>query len=252
MTGGLLIGIFATTALGILFGLVNKPEGIVSLPPSIGPILGKLDIRGALVPALVGPIFALMFVDMFDSIGTMIACGKDSGILDKDPQLNKLDRALKVDASATVLGAVLGVPTVTTYVECASGIAAGARTGLASIVTALCFAAAILFSPVIAAVPGFATAPVLVITGVYMFKNVRHLDYARLDELIPAVLTMILMPLTYTISVGIAAGFVSWTLIKILTGRIREVKPSMWVCTALAFLALTEMMLPGGLPIPGR
>lgn len=252
VAGGLLIGIFATTALGILFGLVAKPEGILSIPPSIGPIFGKLDIRGALTPALVGPIFALMFVDMFDSIGTMIACGKDSGILAKDFHLNKLDRALRVDASATVLGAVLGVPSVTTYVESAAGIAAGARTGLASVVTALCFAAALLFSPIIASVPSFATAPVLVITGVLMFKNVRHLDYAKLDELIPAVLTMILMPLTYTISIGIAAGFVSWTLLKILTGRIREVKPSMWFCTVLAVLALAEMMLPGGLPLPGR
>ena len=252
VTGGLLIGIFATTALGILFGLVAKPEGILSIPPSIGPIFGKLDIRGALTPALVGPIFALMFVDLFDSIGTMIACGKDSGILANDFHLNKLDRALRVDASATVLGAVLGVPSVTTYVESAAGIAAGARTGLASVVTALCFAAALLFSPIIASVPSFATAPVLVITGVFMFKNIRHLDFTRLDELIPAVLTMILMPLTYTISIGIAAGFVSWTLLKILTGRLREVKPSMWFCTVLAVLALAEMMLPGGLPWPGR
>ena len=109
-----------------------------------------------------------------------------------------------------------------------------------------------MFSPVIAAVPAFATAPVLIITGVFMFRNIRHLDFAQLDELIPAVLTMILMPLTYTISVGIAAGFVSWTLLKILTGRIRAVRPSMWFCTVLAVLALAEMMLPGGLPIPGR
>jgi len=252
VTGGLLIGIAATTALGVLLGHVAGPSGVVSLPPGIRPILGRLDIPAALVPALIGPIFALMFVDMFDSIGTMIACGKDSGILDKDPQLNKLDRALKVDASATVLGAVLGVPTITTYVECVSGITVGARTGLASIVIALCFASALVFSPLIAIVPAFATAPVLVITGVYMFKNIRHLDYERLDEVIPAVLTMILMPLTFTISVGIAAGFVSWTLLKILTGRISEVKPSMWFCTVLAFLALAEMMLPHGLPIPGR
>jgi AGZA family xanthine/uracil permease-like MFS transporter len=252
VTGGLLIGILATTALGGLMGHVAKPDGILSLPPSIGPIFGKLDIRGALVPAMIGPIFALMFVDMFDSIGTMIACGKGSGILSKDPQMTKLNRALKVDASATVLGAVLGVPTVTTYVECASGIAAGARTGLASIITALCFVSALLFSPLIASVPSFATAPVLVITGVIMFKNIRHLDYTQLDELIPAVLTMILMPLTYTISVGIAIGFISWTLLKMLTGRIREVTLGMWICTGLAAFALTEMMLPGGIPLPGR
>ena len=252
VTGGLLIGIGLTTLLGIVSGHIAAPAGVVSVPPGIQPIFAHLDIRGALTPALIGPIFALMFVDMFDSIGTMIACGKDSGILARDPQLNKLDRALRVDASATVLGAVLGVPTITTYVECAAGITAGARTGLASMVTSLCFAAALLFSPVIAAVPAFATAPVLIITGVFMFRNIRHLDFAQLDELIPAVLTMILMPLTYTISVGIAAGFVSWTLLKILTGRIRAVRPSMWFCTVLAVLALAEMMLPGGLPIPGR
>ena len=252
VTGGLLIGIAATTVLGVFFGQVAPPAGVVSPPPGIGELFGKLDIRGALVPALVGPIFALMFVDMFDSIGTMIACGKGNGILDRDPQLHKLDRALKVDASATVLGAVLGVPTVTTYVECAAGITAGARTGLASIVTSACFAAALLFSPLIATVPGFATAPVLVITGVYMFRNVLHLDFERLDELIPAVLTLILMPLTFTISVGIAAGFLSWTVLKILTGRIRQVKPSMWFCTVLAALALMEMMLPGGIPFFAR
>lgn len=247
VTGGLLIGIASTTALGVLFGQVAPPAGVVSAPPGLGELLGRLDIRGALSPALIGPIFALMFVDMFDSIGTMIACGKGNGILDRDPQLRKLDRALKVDASATVVGSVLGVPTVTTYVECAAGIAAGARTGLASVVTAICFAAALLLSPLIAAVPGFATAPVLVIAGVYMFRNVRHLDFEHLDELIPAVLTLVLMPLTYTISVGIAAGFLSWTVLKILTGRVRQVKPSMWFCSVLALLALVEMMLPGGI-----
>lgn len=252
ITGGLLIGIAATTVLGVLFGQVSAPSGVVAVPPGIGPIFGQLDIRGALTPALIGPIFALMFVDLFDSLGTMIACGKDSGILDRDPQMNKLDRALKVDASATVLGAVLGVPTVTTYVECAAGISAGARTGLASIVTATCFAAALLFSPLIASVPTFATAPVLVIAGVYMFRNVRHLEFAKLDELIPAVLTIILMPLTYTISVGIAAGFISWTLLKVLTGRGGEVRASMWGCTLLALFALAEMMLPGGLPFLAR
>jgi len=252
VTGGLLIGIAVTTLLGALFGHVSTPGGVVSMPPSIAPILGKLDIRGALVPTLIGPIFALMFVDLFDSLGTMIACGKDSGILKNDPRMTKLERALKVDASATMLGAVLGVPTVTTYVESAAGISAGARTGLASVVTAACFAAALLFSPLIAIVPAFATAPVLIITGVFMFKNIRHLDYSRLDELIPAVLTLILMPLTYSISIGIAVGFVSWTLLKVLTGRFREVKASMWVCTVLALFALAEMMLPNGLPFLAR
>lgn len=250
--GGLLIGIFVTTLLGILLRQVAAPDALMSRPPGIGEIVGKLDIRGSWTAALLGPIFALMFVDLFDSLGTMIACGKDSGILANDPQMKKLDRALKVDASATVVGSILGVPTVTTYVECATGISAGARTGLASVVTAACFALALLFSPVIGAVPGFATAPVLVIAGVFMFKNVRHLDYARLDEMIPAVLTLILMPLTFNISVGIAAGFISWTLLKILTGRIQEVRPSMWVCTVLALFALGEMMLPGGLPFLAR
>jgi len=252
VTGGLLIGIAATTLLGALFGHVATPEGVLSTPPSIAPIFGKLDIRGALVPTLIGPIFALMFVDLFDSLGTMIACGKDSGILKNDPKMIKLERALKVDASATILGSVLGVPTVTTYVESAAGISAGARTGLASVVTAACFAAALLFSPLIAIVPTFATAPVLIITGVLMFKNIRHLEFSRLDEMIPAVLTLILMPLTYSISVGIAAGFISWTFLKVLTGRFREVKASMWVCTVLALFALAEMMLPNGLPFLTR
>jgi len=248
VTGGLLIGIAVTTLLGALFGHVATPQGVMATPPSIAPIFGKLDIRGALVPTLIGPIFALMFVDLFDSLGTMIACGKDSGLLANDPKMTRLERALKVDASATILGSVLGVPSVTTYVESAAGISAGARTGLASVVTAACFAAALLFSPLIAIVPTFATAPVLIITGVLMFKNIRHLDFTRLDEMIPAVLTLILMPLTYSISVGIAAGFISWTLLKVLTGRFREVKGSMWVCTVLALFALAEMMLPDGLP----
>jgi len=188
-------------------------------------------------------------VDLFDSLSTMIACGKDSGILAGDPAMTRLERALKVDASATVVGSLLGVPTVTTYVECATGISAGARTGLASLVTAACFALTLLLSPVIQAVPAFATAPALVMAGVFMFKNVRHLEFSRMDELIPAVLTLILMPLTFNISVGIAAGFISWTALKILTGRIREIRASMWVCTVLALSALAEMMLPAGLPI---
>ncbi|NLB66525.1 MAG: NCS2 family permease [Lentisphaerae bacterium] len=249
VTGGLLIGMALTTLLGMIVGQVPLPQGIVSVPPGIGEIVGQLDVRGALTPALIGPIFALMFVDMFDSIGTMIACGRSSGILDNDATMNKLDRALRVDASATVLGAVLGVPSVTTYVESAAGISAGARTGLASVVTAGCFIIALWFAPLISMVPVFATAPVLVIAGVYMFRSIRHLDFSRLDELIPAVLTIILMPLTYTISVGIAAGFLSWTLLKVMTGRIRDVRPSMWLCSLLALVALMEMILPGGLPL---
>ncbi len=250
--GGLLIGILTVTALGILLREVEPPARLMALPPGIGEIAGRLDIRGSWTPALIGPIFALMFVDLFDSLSTMIACGKDSGILAGDPAMTKLERALKVDASATVVGSFLGVPTVTTYVECATGISAGARTGLASLVTAACFALALLLSPVIQAVPAFATAPALVMAGVFMFKNIRYLEFSRMDELIPAVLTLILMPLTFNISVGIAAGFISWTALKILTGRLREIRASMWVCTALALSALAEMMLPAGLPFLPR
>lgn len=252
VTGGLLLAIALVTVAGLLVGQVEPPTGIVSLPPNPAPVCGRLDVRGALRVGFLGPIFILMFVDLFDSIGTMIACGKDNGIFDDDPRLEKLDRALRVDASATVVGAVLGVPTLATYVESAAGISAGARTGLASVVTALCFAAALCFAPLIAVVPSFATAPALVITGITMFRSVRHLDFQRFDELIPAVLTLILMPLTYSISAGIAAGFVSWTLLKLLTGQGRAIKPSMGVCSVLAFLALAEMMMPRHIPFSGR
>lgn len=229
MKGGILLGIVVTTILGIIMGEISIPDAVVSMPPSIMPVAFKLDIIGALRPALFGSIFSFVFVDLFDSLGTLLACANEAGLIDENGKVEKIDKILEVDAASTIIGSVLGTSTVTTFVESASGIAAGGRTGLTSVTTSILFILTLFFSPIIGVVPGFATAPALIIVGVFMFKNLLDINLRDLETAIPCFLTIIMMPLSYSISIGIAFGFISYVAIKIFVGKAGTVKPILWV-----------------------
>jgi AGZA family xanthine/uracil permease-like MFS transporter len=236
--GSILIGIAAATIAGVFFGEVAMPDRVCSAPPSLAPIAFQLDIASALKWGLVGAIFSFMFVDLFDSIGTIVACSYEAGHVEPDGTIKNIDKVLEADAVATVAGALLGTSTTTTYIESASGIADGARTGLASVVTGLLFLAALFFAPLIGAVPGFATAPALVIVGVFMFRNIQEIDFSDMKDAVPAFLTMILMPLTFSISTGLTVGFLAYLLISILSGGIKQISPVMWVVGLLSAINL--------------
>jgi AGZA family xanthine/uracil permease-like MFS transporter len=238
LKGSILIGIISTTILGIIFGEVTMPKTLVSLPHSIMPVAFKLDIAGALKFGLIGAIFSFMFVDLFDSIGTIVACSYEGGFADKNGKINKIDKMLEADAVATLFGSLIGTSTTTTYIESASGIADGGRTGLASVVTAILFLAALIFTPIIGIVPAFATAPALIIVGVFMFKNIKLIDFADFRESIPAFLIIIMMPLTFSISNGLSFGFISYIIINALSGSYKRITPVMWIIGILAVVNL--------------
>jgi len=232
--GGILIGIVFATLVGILLKEVSMPESVVSAPPSLAPIALKLDILAALRWGLVGAIFSFMFVDLFDSIGTIVACSYEAGYVEPDGTIKKIDKVLEADAVATIAGSLLGTSTTTTYIESASGIGDGARTGLASVVTGTLFLLGLFFAPLIGAVPAFATAPALIVVGVFMFRNIREIDFGDLKVAVPAFLTMILMPLTFSIATGLTIGFLSYILIAVCCGEAKKISPVMWVVGALS------------------
>ena len=242
MKGGILLGIVVTTILGIIMGEISIPDAVVSMPPSIMPVAFKLDIIGALRPALFGSIFSFVFVDLFDSLGTLLACANEAGLIDENGKVEKIDKILEVDAASTMIGSVLGTSTVTTFVESASGIAAGGRTGLTSVTTSILFILTLFFSPIIGVVPGFATAPALIIVGVFMFKNLLDINLRDLETAIPCFLTIIMMPLSYSISIGIAFGFISYVAIKIFVGKAGTVKPILWAVAAFSFLEVSGLL----------
>lgn len=237
--GGILIGIIVTTVLGILLGVVSMPTQLISTPPSMDPILLKLDIMGAIKPVFLGSIFSFMFVDLFDSLGTIMACAHEAEMIDEKGKIKNVSKILEADALATVIGSLLGTSTTTTFVESASGIAVGGRTGLTALTTAILFVVSLFFSPLIGVVPPFATAPALMLVGVYMFKNLLDIDFHNIEVAIPCFLIIIMMPLTYSISIGIAFGFISYILVCLFKGRPQDIKPVMW---AIGFFSVVELI----------
>ena len=244
--GSILIGVVATTIAGMLLdatavfpGLAPFPNGFISLPPSLAPIAFQLDILGALKFSLWASIFSFMFVDLFDSLGTLLAVCREAKMEDKDGNIPALPRMLTADAVATVGGALLGTSTTTTYIESAAGVADGGRTGLTSVVTACLFLAAAFFTPLIGAVPAFATAPALIIVGIFMLRGVAQIDFYNFEEALPSFLTLILMPLTFSIATGLAFGFSSYVLLKILRGHIKQCDPVLIVIAVLSMISLS-------------
>lgn len=236
--GGMLIGILVSTILAFITGNVDVPSQFISMPPSAAPIAMKLDIIGAFKLSLIGPIFSFMFVDLFDTLGTLISCSKQMGMVDEKGHIQGLGKMLYTDVSATIAGAMMGTSTVTTFVESAAGVAIGARTGLASVITALMFIGALFFSPIVGVVPAYATAPALIIVGGYMFKNVKDLDFTDMKSLFPAFIIIVAMPLTYSISIGLSLGFLAYILLHLVTGDFKKINFTLLFIGALCFVNL--------------
>ena len=233
--GGMLLGIIATTLIGIHMGVTNF-NGVMSTPPSIAPIFCQFEWSQILSWDMVAIVFTFLFIDMFDTIGTVVGVSVKSGMVDKDGNVDGINKVLMADAVATVAGAVFGTSTTTTYIESASGVSEGGRTGLTSFTIAVCFAIALMFSPLFLAIPGAATGPVLFIVGVMMASPVRDIDWSDYSEAIPAFVTMLLMPLAYSISDGIMLGMITYTLLNALAGKLKKVSVMMWILAVLFIL----------------
>ncbi len=231
--GGMLLGIIATTLIGIPMGVTNF-NGVMSTPPSIEPIFCQFEWSQILSWDMVAIVFTFLF--MFDTIGTVVGVSVKSGMVDKDGNVDGINKVLMADAVATVAGAVFGTSTTTTYIESASGVSEGGRTGLTSFTIAVCFAIALMFSPLFLAIPGAATGPVLFIVGVMMASPVRDIDWSDYSEAIPAFVTMLLMPLAYSISDGIMLGMITYTLLNALAGKLKKVSVMMWILAVLFIL----------------
>ena len=233
--GSILIGIVAVTLLGIPLGVTKMPESFMSMPPSLEPILFKLDFSQLLTTGFWVVVIAFFFVDFFDTVGTLVGCASRGGMLNEKGELPRARPALFSDAIATIAGACLGTSTVTTYVESATGIEEGGRTGLTAIVCGVLFLLAVFFYPLFVVVPACATAPALIMVGAFMMMGLDQLDFSDWTEGFPAVLAMFMMPLGYSISVGIEFAVVSYVVLKLLTGRAKEVSWLMGIM-AVAFI----------------
>ncbi len=235
--GAIFIGIIAATLLGIPMGVTTLPSKIFDISSiTLAGTAFKLDFsglmsNGALV--LVTAIVSFLIVDMFDTIGTLIGTASANNMVDKDGNMQGADRALIADAIATCCGALLGTSTVTTYIESSTGISQGARTGLSSVTVAVLFIVAIIFAPIALMIPGAATAPALIIVGVFMLKGVAKIDWNNLEDAIPSFLTIVIMPFCYSISDGIAFGFISYVLLKVIRGKFKDVPVAMYVISGL-------------------
>ncbi|WP_343349157.1 NCS2 family permease [Pseudomonas sediminis] len=237
VTGAVMIGILLVTGLSIALGL-SELQGVMSMPPSLMPTLLQLDIAGALDIGLISVIFAFLFVDLFDTSGTLVGVAQKADLLDKDGKMPRLGRALMADSTATMAGAALGTSTTTSYIESAAGISAGGRTGLTACVVAALFLLALFFAPLAGAVPAYATAPALLFVAVLMMSSLAQIDWDDLTVAAPVVIAALAMPLTFSIANGIAFGFIAWTAVKVLAGRWRELNPAMWVLSALFVVKL--------------
>jgi len=220
--GALLIGIVLTTIIGIPMGITNMPSGSW-LPPSPKEVFWQFDFSNVFSLDMLVILFTFLFVDMFDTVGTLIGVSTKAGLLDKDGKIPRVKQALFADAIGTTFGAIMGTSTVTTYVESASGVSEGGRTGLTSVVTAALFLVALFLSPLFLMVPGAATAPALILVGLFMMSPVKEINFEEFTEAIPAFLTIIMMPLTYSIANGIMFGMLSWIILKVLTGKFRSI-----------------------------
>lgn len=239
--GSMLIGILATTILGIMMGVVKVPAGFspVAIPNFSKNAFLALDIWGALQMGLLTIIFTFTFVELFDTMGTLVGTATRAGLMDKNGKFPGIGKAMLVDATGVSLGAMLGTSSITAYVESAAGIGAGGRTGLTAVVCGLLFILALFFTPLAGLIPDAATAPALIIVGALMMESVRHIEFGDFTESLPAFLTIALMPFTYSIANGISAGLVMYPLLKLISGRGREVH---WIIYVLAILVIARFI----------
>ncbi|CAB1214079.1 NCS2 family permease [Acinetobacter bouvetii] len=229
--GAIIISILVITAIATAMGL-NEFKGVVGAIPSIAPTFLQMDFEGLFTASLVGVIFVFFLVDLFDSTGTLVGVAHRAGLL-KDGKLPRLKKALFADSTAIVAGAALGTSSTTPYIESSAGVAAGGRTGLTAVVVAVLFVLCLFLAPLAQSVPSFATAPALLFVGVLMIQGIVNIEWDDITEAVPAFLTIVCMPFTYSIADGIAMGFISYALIKLLTGQAKTVPYMVWIVAAL-------------------
>ena len=247
--GNILLGILITWVLGIICQLTGLyvpnaeagfysliPSGIISAPASVAPTLFKMDFSAMASLNFVVVVFAFLFVEIFDTLGTLIGCATKANMLDKEGKLPGIKGALMADAVGTTVGACLGTSTITTFVESSSGIAEGGRTGLTSIVSGLLFILALFFSPIFLAIPSFATAPALIVVGFFMMQSVAKINWSDMLEAIPAFICIFAMPFMYSISEGISFGVISFVVLNAVAGKAKKITPLMWVLAVLFIL----------------
>ena len=233
--GALLFGILITTLIGIPMG-ITKFDGIISTPPSIEPIFWQFEWHNIFTKEMIVVVFTFLFVDMFDTIGTLVGVTTKAGMMDKNGKIPHLKQAFMVDAIGTTAGAMLGTSTITTFVESASGVGEGGRSGLTAFVTAVCFLLSLFLAPFFLSVPGAATAPVLILVGLMMMSSVLKVDFTDYSEAIPAFICIIFMPLAYSISDGIVLGMISYVLINLFTGKYKKLSIGMYILAAIFVL----------------
>lgn len=233
--GAMLIGILATTLIGIPMG-ITEFKGVVSTPESIEPIFCKFEWNNIFTLDMLVVVFTFLFIDMFDTIGTLIGVSTKANMVDENGRIPNLKQAFMADAIATTAGAFLGTSTTTTYVESAAGVAQGGRTGLTAFSIACCFAIALFFSPLFLSVPAAATAPVLILVGMLMMEPVRNIDFDDATEAIPSFITLVMMPLAYSISAGIMIGMISYVVVNLFCGKFKKLTPAMYILAILFIL----------------
>lgn len=238
--GALLIGILVGTAIGLPFGVTHLPSSLEVTPPSLSPIFMKFEWAQILTFDMLIVVFTFLFVDMFDTVGTLIGVSSKANMLDKNGNVPRVKQALMADAIGTTCGAMLGTSTVTTYVESAAGVSEGGRTGLTSLTVAVLFFLALFLSPVFLMIPGAATAPALILVGAMMMTPIKNIDFDDYTESIPVFLTIIMMPLTYSISEGIMFGLLSYVILKLLTGKFKDITI---VTAVLAVLFMLKLLV---------
>ncbi|MGF7185092.1 AGZA family xanthine/uracil permease-like MFS transporter [Desulfitispora alkaliphila] len=246
VTGAFLIGMFITTVVAMIFGFAQVPKSTADIfstqLPSIAPTFMQMDILGALSIGLITVVFSFTFVDLFDTIGTFMGVTQKAGMVKEDGNVPGMDKALMCDSVGTVFGAAVGTSTTTSYVESAAGTEAGGRTGLTAVTVGVMFLLALFFAPLVAIVPGVATAPILVLVGVLMMSEVTKIKFSDFTEAFPAFMTIFLMPMTFSIAQGIAFGFTGYAIMKTATGRWNEVGLVMYI---LAFLFIIQFAFFG-------
>ena len=228
ITGAIIIGVLAVTIIGSLLGLIEF-NGIVSPPPDLSPIFMKLDILGALDLAMISIIISFLFVNLFDTAGTLLGVASRANLIEDSGKIKYLDKALKADSTASVAGSFLGCSPVTSYVESSAGVEAGGRTGLTAIIVGIFFLVAIFFSPLASMVPSYATAGALIYVAILMLSGMEKLDWSDNTELLPALIMIIMIPLTFSIANGIAIGFVSFVILKFAAGKKSEISLGAWL-----------------------
>jgi AGZA family xanthine/uracil permease-like MFS transporter len=234
LNGAILIGIVCTSLLGMLRGISKWPSAIISLPHPSSTFL-QLDLRGAIHLGFLEIMFAFLFVDLFDNVGTLVGVCEQGGFM-RDGKIPRVGRALVADATGSIFGSLAGTSTVTSYIESVAGITAGARTGLSNVFVAGLFLLAMFCSPLSAAIPGYATSPALILVGALMTKSISLIDWSDFSEAVPAFITMLATPLTFSIATGLSLGLIAYTVVKIAVGKIREINLLIWILTILFIL----------------